>query len=217
MPRWPGLWCPHDNVTGLGTDLRQPSRTHCCCPPRWGRRVTPGGGSGGKKSPCKTVTERLICLKFPARLPGGGVCQPGRPLQSSAVRVSPPWRDPHPASRPSGGCRAALGQGQAQGSAERGPEPGSADLPRSDMKCHRFRAGQMPSPRPYSESLGRNKVFQAQILAQALTQRQNKVRTGVLMGVNQQHLPFVINSARIKPLSGETGTEARGEHQTSTE
>lgn len=75
----------------------------------------------------------------------------------------------------------------------------------------------MPSPRPYSESLGRNKVFQAQILAQALTQRQNKVRTGVLMGVNLQHLPFVNYLARIRPLRGETGTGASGEQQTSTE
>lgn len=80
----------------------------CFCPPRWRRRVPPGGTSRGKSSR-KTVTEHLIRLKFPARLPGGGVCQPGRPLQSSAVRVSPPWRDSHPASRPSGGRRAALG------------------------------------------------------------------------------------------------------------
>lgn len=117
----------------------------------------------------KTVPELfLICLKFPARLLGDGVCQPGRPLQSSAVRVSPPWRDSHPASRPGGGRRAALGQGQARDSAEPGLEPGSADLTRGDIKCHRFRAGQMPSsPRPYSESLGWNNVFQAQILAQA--------------------------------------------------
>lgn len=72
----------------------------------------------------------------------------------------------------------------------------------------------MPSPRPYSESLGRNKVFQAQILAQGLTQRQNKVRSGALMGVNQR-LPFVIYLARIRPLSAETGTGASGEYQTS--
>lgn len=69
----------------------------------------------------------------------------------------------------------------------------------------------MPSPRPYSESLGRNKVFQAQILAQGLTQRQNKVRSGALMGAKQRLL-FVIYLARI---SAETG--ASGEYQTSTQ
>lgn len=109
----------------------QPSRTQCSCPPRCGRGVTLGGASGGK-SPWKTVTERLNCQKFPARLPGDGVCQPGLPLQSSAVRVSPPWRDPHPASRPRGCRREQLGQGQAQGS----PKPGGADLPRGDIKCY---------------------------------------------------------------------------------
>lgn len=183
----------------------QPSPTQCSCPPRCGRRVTLGGASGGK-SPWKTVTERLNCQKFPARLPGDGVCQPSLPLQSSAVRVSPPWRDPHPASRPRGCRREELGQGQAQGSAKQDPEPGSADLPRGDIKCHRFRAGQMP-PRPYSESLGRNKAFQAQILTQGLTQRQNKVRTEELMGVTSSisRSSFIWSGSvpsAVKPVPG---------------